>query len=102
MMPSPPISTLFPYTTLFRSAALARLQEIAGKRPVDDDTLQRVTSSTGRFPAIDRKSTRLNSSHGSISYAGFGLKKKINVIAEYGGPRRCTTPGVLRTDARAP
>src|SRR5690348_17776788 len=67
MIRRPPRSTLFPYTTLFRSAAPAPLSG----RPTPDLT------STDRAPtAPDRKSTRLNSSHPSISYAVFCLKKK--------------------------
>src|SRR2546429_4570318 len=68
MIRRPPRSTLFPYTTLFRSVR-ARLgdpdAEIAGKTPAP--TLGEL---------LDRKSTRLNSSHGYISYAVFCLKKK--------------------------
>src|SRR2546430_4002448 len=68
MIRRPPRSTLFPYTTLFRS------DEMAHALIVDDDAdvvdwLQEVISS-------DRKSTRLNSSHSQISYAVFCLKKK--------------------------
>src|SRR5947199_6102195 len=70
MIRRPPRSTLFPYTTLFRSdvveeAAVERLDprvEVAGNGDVDED----------------RKSTRLNSSHLGISYAVFCLKKKKN------------------------
>src|SRR5207245_11671975 len=69
MIRPPPRSTLFPYTTLFRSLrptkrgpALARLKQ--------------VPSINMSVVARDRKSTRLNSSHGSISYAVFCLKKK--------------------------
>src|SRR2546427_1617222 len=70
MIRRPPRSTLFPYTTLFRSGdaeveaierALADVQRIAG---LDEEA------------AVDRKSTRLNSSHSQISYAVFCLKKK--------------------------
>src|SRR6266480_5771860 len=70
MIRRPPISTLFPYTTLFRSRA-ARL---AVRRVRDGE----VPGSPGlqRVEARDRKSTRLNSSHMSISYAVFCLKKK--------------------------
>src|SRR2546422_3865772 len=72
MIRRPPRSTLFPYTTLFRSSrGVAR----AGARPgecVPDDSQPRVV----RVPDPDRKSTRLNSSHGYISYAVFCLKKK--------------------------
>src|SRR5215470_19515247 len=62
MIRRPPRSTLFPYTTLFRSAPYLRRS-------------WRVTCHIHE-PAADRKSTRLNSSHGSISYAVFCLKKK--------------------------
>src|SRR5215510_12228067 len=62
----PPRSTLFPYTTLFRSAAAAPAS--AGSPP---------SSTAPAIPApADRKSTRLNSSHVAISYAVFCLKKK--------------------------
>src|SRR5215204_7116737 len=63
MIRRPPRSTLFPYTTLFRSVPQAR-------RPGGDDHRQ------GRRGRTDRKSTRLNSSHTVISYAVFCLKKK--------------------------
>src|SRR2546422_5899110 len=69
MIRRPPRSTLFPYTTLFRSRAVparsARTQSSSRNANAD-------TTSTPR----DRKSTRLNSSHGYISYAVFCLKKK--------------------------
>src|SRR5947199_1576519 len=96
MIRRPPRSTLFPYTTLFRS------QHIIGAQKVTD-VLVRVQRRTkkaavraaefiGEFPqhsqaenrasgALDRKSTRLNSSHLGISYAVFCLKKK-NKTAE--------------------
>src|SRR5207249_5702293 len=67
MIRRPPRSTLFPYTTLFRSA-------------LDPTTWPRLLRSFARLPippSVDRKSTRLNSSHVSISYAVFCLKKKI-------------------------
>src|SRR6266542_5688222 len=71
MIRRPPRSTLFPYTTLFRSAAGERgaVAPRAGEARRDQ-----VLAAAHR--AIDRKSTRLNSSHGSISYAEFCLKKK--------------------------
>src|SRR5438477_5390637 len=68
MIRRPPRSTLFPYTTLFRS-------EGRFFTPVDEEGKKFVTV-VG--PEIDRKSTRLNSSHMSISYAVFCLKKKKN------------------------
>src|SRR5690242_21463053 len=67
MIRRPPRSTLFPYTTLFRSARRSRLLLHPGI-PVD-----RARPGHGHR---DRKSTRLNSSHMSISYAVFCLKKK--------------------------
>src|SRR4051812_50001399 len=72
MIRRPPRSTLFPYTTLFRSGlvvpddgAIDRLQAIC-------ERMSPILARTG----ADRKSTRLNSSHMSISYAVFCLKKK--------------------------
>src|SRR5205814_2455990 len=66
MIRRPPRSTLFPYTTLFRSAPAASRRRRAGRRAI------RRCGRAGR----DRKSTRLNSSHLGISYAVFCLKKK--------------------------
>src|SRR5207245_5045642 len=68
MIRRPPRSTLFPYTTLFRSVG----GSAAG------DCMFAVSTSTvfSSSQSLDRKSTRLNSSHGSISYAVFCLKKK--------------------------
>src|SRR5437763_9971579 len=76
--PPPPISTLFPYTTLFRSRVDDRdggpWRVLEGaKRPVPGVVPLQVP---GRRTARDRKSTRLNSSHRCISYAVFCLKKK--------------------------
>src|SRR5437870_10135475 len=87
--PRPPRSTLFPYTTLFRSPDLAnertreRMAELRG--PLTLAPMERDGSAYVDFLAsqpfvggapIDRKSTRLNSSHVAISYAVFCLKKK--------------------------
>src|SRR3989449_6019902 len=76
MIRRPPRSTLFPYTTLFRSRRPAQDALLAA----DDDPRGR---DVRRHPGVrvhpsggDRKSTRLNSSHGYISYAVFCLKKK--------------------------
>src|SRR5438309_4413076 len=66
MIRRPPRSTLFPYTTLFRSLARPR-----PARAEDEGSRHR-----GAAGRRDRKSTRLNSSHSSISYAVFCLKKK--------------------------
>src|SRR2546429_5606858 len=79
MIRRPPRSTLFPYTTLFRSPlSPARLRLACARRFVVED---RPRGCRGARPAereqlrLDRKSTRLNSSHGYISYAVFCLKK---------------------------
>src|SRR3712207_7461103 len=87
MIRRPPRSTLFPYTTLFRSQAVLGLVEddalravqhlvgdllaTMGGQAVHDDGVRR-----GMLQQGDRKSTRLNSSHANISYAVFCLKKK--------------------------
>src|SRR2546422_7399386 len=78
MIRRPPRSTLFPYTTLFRSLAAGvnfAVVVILGHPTfaLPFRSLDQVLAST---PQIDRKSTRLNSSHGYISYAVFCLKKK--------------------------
>src|SRR5207245_11314417 len=83
----PPRSTLFPYTTLFRSDrkvdALGRpvLRERRRQRHPERDRREGPDHFDQPLDeVIDRKSTRLNSSHGSISYAVFCLKKKKNTI----------------------
>src|SRR5207245_9218420 len=77
-IPRPPTSTLFPYTTLFRSVYK---QQPTGFRAEFHDRLVAplypIAFTVLCFAILDRKSTRLNSSHGSISYAVFCLKKKI-------------------------
>src|SRR5215217_9324321 len=74
MIRRPPRSTLFPYTTLFRSRPGPRGSTGAAccRTPWSHPSRAGRTRSTGR----DRKSTRLNSSHANISYAVFCLKKK--------------------------
>src|SRR5436190_15667035 len=75
MIRRPPRSTLFPYTTLFRSPDHVKLLQLAA-----------VEYSKGRyFQEADRKSTRLNSSHTVISYAVFCLKKKNSTKAVLDG-----------------
>src|SRR3989449_6284871 len=86
MIRRPPRSTLFPYTTLFRSHAPRRfLRRVAreGERQhrvvVDAAVVKQLLvleHEAEVAPQVDRKSTRLNSSHGYISYAVFCLKKK--------------------------
>src|SRR2546429_6069954 len=86
MIRRPPRSTLFPYTTLFRSAPADpsgfRLDVETGDPPFKSRPRRRIAFQHARVVsrndmfAGDRKSTRLNSSHGYISYAVFCLKKK--------------------------
>src|SRR3989449_9278936 len=81
MIRRPPRSTLFPYTTLFRSLERhARRALVVGMPPVDETGRPLPPVCRARFAVVpsfrDRKSTRLNSSHGYISYAVFCLKKK--------------------------
>src|SRR2546422_1701897 len=82
MIRRPPRSTLFPYTTLFRSA---RKKPVRSMTPSPGSSRSESTifsggrlgeSFTWTSTILDRKSTRLNSSHGYISYAVFCLKKK--------------------------
>src|SRR5687768_18217081 len=102
MLRRPPGSTLFPYTTLFRSAVARALYgsntEPAAHRSLSgiehvDKVISVDQSPIGRTPRsnpatyTDRKSTRLNSSHGYISYAVFCLKKKKTKL-----PRRTPDP----------
>src|SRR5438034_4834911 len=70
MIRRPPRSTLFPYTTLFRSPACDCIHLVAG------GPMPGRRAAVGIKPLRDRKSTRLNSSHTVISYAVFCLKKK--------------------------
>src|SRR2546430_14914893 len=77
MIRRPPRSTLFPYTTLFRSGQRMWLMLIRlGSRLCDGMSSQRTTTFLTEASLRDRKSTRLNSSHSQISYAVFCLKKK--------------------------
>src|SRR5438034_6848972 len=86
MLRRPPRSTLFPYTTLFRSELRADawlLYDFRGINPAATRVLGIHGMGTRRFFVLDRKSTRLNSSHTVISYAVFCLKKKKKEIIEY-------------------
>src|SRR2546429_5766961 len=79
MIRRPPRSTLFPYTTLFRSRSRAANADDPAVRSELDQGDRESASGVGSRPHTverDRKSTRLNSSHGYISYAVFCLKKK--------------------------
>src|SRR2546430_7186658 len=79
MIRRPPRSTLFPYTTLFRSPGVAR-PPLGDRSRVDSGPPGKVArgpqAPARAWCALDRKSTRLNSSHSQISYAVFCLKKK--------------------------
>src|SRR3712207_8640059 len=91
MIRRPPRSTLFPYTTLFRSLPQRRLEHlaagVAGQRFAADGQVLRhlevgqpLAGEGDQVVRVeDRKSTRLNSSHANISYAVFCLKKKKNI-----------------------
>src|SRR5260221_738051 len=76
MIRRPPRSTLFPYTTLFRSAELGPVQVGVGEVVILVEELQVHGQKVVVVDKRDRKSTRLNSSHTVISYAVFCLKKK--------------------------
>src|SRR5690242_20972707 len=97
MIPQPPRSTLFPYTTLFRSSLVARqfwVLQVGGSNPpaptnkhlIMLDFQPGTVAPPVRHPSEtakrDRKSTRLNSSHMSISYAVFCLKKKNRIMTK--------------------
>src|SRR5207245_8173782 len=94
MIRRPPRSTLFPYTTLFRSLAL-------------DEHVDQTLAIGGAELALDgesgptqgdRKSTRLNSSHGSISYAVFCLKKKKKKTMNLSKPYKTTAQRTHKTN----
>src|SRR2546422_2721136 len=94
MIRRPPRSTLFPYTTLFRS--LGEL-EVAEQADQGGEDAARVGAVDGvHHLSQDRKSTRLNSSHGYISYAVFCLKKK-KKEASRAAKTACPTPTRLNT-----
>src|SRR5687768_18343651 len=101
MIRRPPRSTLFPYTTLFRSAydvAVAFGNRGAVRRRAQcRDRTPNGARYDGRVAEADRKSTRLNSSHGYISYAVFCLKKNKKKQAQHTSLLyHTTTPNTLK------
>src|SRR3712207_8329155 len=102
MIRRPPRSTLFPYTTLFRSKlhsacalshsaldAVLALDPLPAAEEVDSVEVETVSNNlkiAGQARPKDRKSTRLNSSHANISYAVFCLKKKNQSLAHCPSP----------------
>src|SRR3712207_8277738 len=98
MIRPPPISPLFPYTTLFRSISYLLFRAVPGQLPLTEriplvhaadvaggggaapGERQGLAQPAGLAPAEDRKSTRLNSSHANISYVVFCLKKKNKIL----------------------
>src|SRR3712207_8256880 len=77
MIRRPPRSTLFPYTTLFRSVEVLQAgEQDAGALLLREHEVLDLDDAGHRVARVDRKSTRLNSSHANISYAVFCLKKK--------------------------
>src|SRR2546427_1913781 len=94
MIRRPPRSTLFPYTTLFRSLIARRLRLRPNTfRSAERDSVQ--CAARG-----DRKSTRLNSSHSQISYAVFCLKKKKKKNGNHNTISKETTNTLIRYDTR--
>src|SRR3712207_7523744 len=83
MIRRPPRSTLFPYTTLFRSQGRGRVANLGVHYGIHSRVGHLLELGVERRmdlqPTLDRKSTRLNSSHANISYAVFCLKKKKNI-----------------------
>src|SRR2546430_4282785 len=102
MIRRPPRSTLFPYTTLFRSRRAVLRHALARRAPIGDAHALRLDVHVGEevlphvAPVADRKSTRLNSSHSQISYAVFCLKKKTASADPF------ALPGALLARTRVP
>src|SRR2546430_7302009 len=94
MIRRPPRSTLFPYTTLFRSRATGQ-QNNSPQPRILVPTKAKPAATRRVGPTRDRKSTRLNSSHSQISYAVFCLKKKDNT-------RRTPAPSPTSSDVHPP
>src|SRR2546422_2089088 len=97
MIRRPPRSTLFPYTTLFRSLEVWCVLVEDVEAAIRELILHLVPRRAAQLIRRDRKSTRLNSSHGYISYAVFCLKKK-NATP----PRSAASPAHSRRESASP
>src|SRR2546430_7203716 len=100
MIRRPPRSTLFPYTTLFRSIAALHTADVRKRLRKGRNAAillhalrPRIIGGQRQGEVVDRKSTRLNSSHSQISYAVFCLKKKNN--AEWPSSLSSTRPRLV-------
>src|SRR3712207_8811822 len=94
MIRRPPRSTLFPYTTLFRSTLSPNnnkaLANVKVRQAINYAVNKKAVIQVLGGPDLDRKSTRLNSSHANISYAVFCLKKKKRCLTSMATRRRST------------
>src|SRR5687768_17881289 len=100
MIRRPPRSTLFPYTTLFRSVMPEQVSALADIFDLLEKSLGLAAESLKMEMMIettDRKSTRLNSSHGYISYAVFCLKKKKKFTPRQKRPSPTRSPQLTPT-----
>src|SRR2546422_7220122 len=96
MIRRPPRSTLFPYTTLFRSLECSMVTTETFYHAVWAASPAAEAPEVRDYAALDRKSTRLNSSHGYISYAVFCLKKKKHVYGNGLAEQRVPTTRHVR------
>src|SRR5256885_8866696 len=97
MIRRPPRSTLFPYTTLFRSRRRQSREHAARQHRARRQEGNGRARGRDVRRGQDRKSTRLNSSHLVISYAVFCLKKKYSVSEKYPATPRCYTSSMTPT-----
>src|SRR2546428_9360543 len=100
MIRRPPRSTLFPYTTLFRSTAAFVQAVISLAGAAGPFLYYRTLKGWGQRQGEDRESTRLKSSHDQISYAVFCLKKKKKIPLTYDIPLLCDFASALTSTIR--